>query len=140
MSIRYLHAMIRTDKPEESHTFYTQGLGLIQTRRMDSEKGQFSLIYYASEEGAPEIELTHNWDDRSYSGGDQFGHLAFQVDDIYQVCENLQNMGVTILRPPRDGHMAFIKDPNNISIELLQKGESLAPAEPWASMENTGSW
>ncbi|RBO82559.1 VOC family protein [Marinomonas aquiplantarum] len=140
MSIRYLHAMIRTDKPEESHTFYTQGLGLIQTRRMDSEKGQFSLIYYATEQGAPEVELTHNWDDRNYSGGDQFGHLAFEVDNIYQVCENLQNMGVTILRPPRDGHMAFIKDPNNISIELLQKDGSLEPAEPWASMKNTGSW
>ncbi|WP_394179745.1 VOC family protein [Marinomonas posidonica] len=140
MSIRYLHAMIRTDKPEESHTFYTQGLGLIQTRRMDSEKGQFSLIYYATEQGAPEVELTHNWDDRNYSGGDQFGHLAFEVDNIYQVCENLQNMGVTILRPPRDGHMAFIKDPNNISIELLQKDGSLEPAEPWVSMENTGSW
>ncbi|MBJ7555108.1 VOC family protein [Marinomonas spartinae] len=140
MSARYLHAMIRTDKPEESHTFYTQGLGLIQTRRMDSEKGQFSLIYYATEKGAPEVELTHNWDDRTYSGGDQFGHLAFEVDNIYDVCANLQSMGVTILRPPRDGHMAFIKDPNNISIELLQKDGSLEPAEPWLSMENTGSW
>jgi len=140
MSARYLHAMIRTDKPEESHTFYTQGLGLIQTRRMDSEKGQFSLIYYATEKGAPEVELTHNWDDRTYSGGDQFGHLAFEVDNIYDACANLQSMGVTILRPPRDGHMAFIKDPNNISIELLQKDGSLEPAEPWLSMENTGSW
>ncbi|SBS33399.1 Lactoylglutathione lyase [Marinomonas spartinae] len=140
MSVRYLHAMIRTDKPEESHTFYTQGLGLVQTRRMDSEKGQFSLIYYATEKGAPEVELTHNWDDRTYSGGDQFGHLAFEVDNIYDVCANLQSMGVTILRPPRDGHMAFIKDPNNISIELLQKDGSLEPAEPWLSMENTGSW
>lgn len=140
MSIRYLHAMIRTDKPEESHAFYTEGLGLIQTRRMDSEKGQFSLIYYATEQGAPEVELTHNWSDRTYTGGDQFGHLAFEVDNIYQVCEKLQNMGVTILRPPRDGHMAFIKDPNGISIELLQKDGSLESAEPWASMGNTGSW
>ncbi|MBJ7537596.1 VOC family protein [Marinomonas transparens] len=140
MSIRYLHAMIRTDKPEASHQFYTQGLDLIQTRRMDSEKGQFSLIYYASEKGAPEVELTHNWGDRSYTGGDQFGHLAFAVDNIYTTCEKLQSMGVTILRPPRDGHMAFVKDPNNISIELLQTGESLEPQEPWASMENTGSW
>ena len=140
MSIRYLHAMIRTDKPEESHTFYTEGLGLIQTRRMDSEKGQFSLIYYAAEQGAPEVELTHNWSDRAYTGGDQFGHMAFEVENIYQVCEKLQSMGVTILRPPRDGHMAFIKDPNGISIELLQKDGSLESAEPWASMENTGSW
>ncbi|WP_417537849.1 VOC family protein [Marinomonas sp.] len=140
MSIKYLHAMIRTDKPEESHTFYTDGLGLIQTRRMDSEKGQFSLIYYATEQGAPEVELTHNWSDRSYTGGDQFGHLAFEVENIYQVCETLQSLGVTILRPPRDGHMAFIKDPNGISIELLQKGDSLEIQEPWASMENTGSW
>lgn len=139
MSIKYLHAMIRTDKPEESHTFYTDGLGLIQTRRMDSEKGQFSLIYYATEQGAPEVELTHNWSDRSYTGGDQFGHLAFEVENIYQVCETLQSLGVTILRPPRDGHMAFIKDPNGISIELLQKGDSLEIQEPWASMENTGS-
>lgn len=140
MSIRYLHAMIRTDKPEESHIFYTEGLGLIQTRRMDSEKGQFSLIYYATEKGAPEVELTHNWSDRRYTGGDQFGHLAFEVDNIYQVCEKLQSLGVTILRPPRDGHMAFIKDPNGISIELLQKDGSLEIAEPWASMENIGSW
>lgn len=140
MSIRYLHAMIRTDKPEESHQFYTEGLGLIQTRRMDSEKGQFSLIYYATEKGAPEVELTYNWSDRSYISGDQFGHLAFEVDDIYQVCEKLQSIGVTILRPPRDGHMAFIKDPNNISIELLQKNGSLEIIEPWASMENVGSW
>lgn len=140
MSIRYLHAMIRTANPEASHEFYTKGLGLIQTRRYDSEKGQFSLIYYATEQGEPEVELTHNWDDRTYSGGDQFGHLAFEVENIYQVCQNLQSMGVTILRPPRDGYMAFIKDPNGISIELLQTGDALVAQEPWASMENTGSW
>lgn len=140
MSISYLHAMIRTDKPDESHEFYTEGLGLIETRRKDYEKGQFSLIYYATEKGAPEIELTHNWGDQSYSNGDQFGHLAFQVDNIYQICEKLQSIGVTILRPPRDGHMAFIKDPNNISIELLQRGEHLESAEPWTSMENIGNW
>lgn len=140
MSIRYLHAMIRTDKPDESHRFYTEGLDLIQTRRKDSKKGQFSLIYYASEQGEPEVELTHNWGDRSYTGGDQFGHLAFEVDNIYQVCEKLQSIGVTILRPPRDGHMAFVKDPNHVSIELLQRGESLEPQEPWISMENTDSW
>ena len=140
MSIRYLHAMIRTANPEASHEFYTKGLGLIQTRRYDSEKGQFSLIYYATEQGEPEVELTHNWDDRTYSGGDQFGHLAFEVENIYQVCQNLQSMGVTILRPPRDGYMAFIKDPNGISIELLQTGDALVAQEPWASMENTGNW
>lgn len=140
MSIKYLHAMIRTADPEASHEFYTKGLGLVQTRRYDSEQGQFSLIYYATEQGAPEVELTYNWDDRTYSGGDQFGHLAFEVDNIYAVCQNLQDMGVTVLRPPRDGHMAFIKDPNGISIELLQKDGSLEPQEPWASMANTGSW
>ncbi|MGB0941710.1 MAG: VOC family protein [Marinomonas sp.] len=140
MSIKYLHAMIRTSQPEASHEFYTKGLGLIKTRQFDSESGKFSLIYYATEQGAPEVELTHNWDDRSYSNGDNFGHLAFSVSDIYKTCETLSNMGVSILRPPRDGHMAFVKDPNGISIELLQEGEHLAPAEPWQSMENTGSW
>lgn len=140
MSIKYLHAMIRTSQPEASHEFYTKGLGLIKTRQYDSEAGQFSLIYYATEEGAPEVELTHNWDDRSYSNGDNFGHLAFSVSDIYKTCDTLSKMGVSILRPPRDGHMAFIKDPNGVSIELLQEGEHLAPAEPWQSMENTGSW
>ncbi|MEO9275516.1 VOC family protein [Marinomonas sp. 5E14-1] len=140
MSIKYLHAMIRTNKPEESHIFYTQGLGLIETKRKDNEKGQFTLIYYATEYGAPEVELTHNWNEQSYSNGDQFGHLAFEVDNIYQICTHLQSMEVTILRPPRDGRMAFIKDPNNISIELLQKGEPLEIAEPWISMENIGRW
>ncbi|KZM42631.1 glyoxalase [Marinomonas sp. SBI22] len=140
MSIKYLHAMIRTSQPEASHEFYTKGLGLIKTRQFDSESGKFSLIYYATEQGAPEVELTHNWDDRNYSNGDNFGHLAFSVSDIYKTCETLSNMGVSILRPPRDGHMAFVKDPNGISIELLQEGEHLAPAEPWQSMENTGSW
>ena len=140
MPIAYLHAMIRTNCPDKSHLFYTKGLGLIQTRRYDSEAGKFSLIYYASASGAPEIELTHNWDNRDYSQGDQFGHLAFSVDDIYASCEQLQQQGVTILRPPRDGHMAFVKDPNGISIELLQAGEHLKEQEPWASMPNTGSW
>jgi len=140
MKIKYLHAMLRTNKPEESHLFYTQGLGLIKTRQMDSEKGKFSLIYYATEKGQPEVELTHNWEDRDYSNGDQFGHLAFEVEDIYQTCKKLQSMSITILRPPRDGHMAFVKDPNGISIELLQAKKALAPQEPWSSMENTGSW
>lgn len=140
MSTKYLHAMIRTTNPELSHEFYTKGLGLIKTRHYDSEKGQFSLIYYASEKGAPEVELTHNWDDRDYGNGDNFGHLAFSVKDIYQTCDTLQALGVTILRPPRDGYMAFIKDPNGISIELLQEGTPLEPMEPWATMQNTGSW
>lgn len=140
MTIKYLHAMIRTAKPEESHQFYTQGLNLIKTRQKDSEKGQFSLMYYAAAEGEPEVELTYNWGDQEYGNGDQFGHLAFAVDNIYQVCEKLQSLGVTILRPPRDGHMAFVKDPNGISIELLQAGDALPPQEPWISMENTGSW
>ena len=140
MSISYLHAMIRTNEPEKSHEFYTKGLGLIQTRQFESKEGQYSLIYYAAAKGQPEVELTHNWGDRKYSSGDQFGHLAFEVDNIYQACEQLQSIGVTILRPPRDGRMAFVKDPNNISIELLQKNEALPTAEPWLSMQNTGNW
>ena len=140
MPITYLHAMIRTNCPDKSHLFYTEGLGLIQTRRYDSEAGRFSLIYYASAPGAPEIELTHNWDDRDYSQGDQFGHLAFSVDDIYATCEQLQQQGVTILRPPRDGHMAFVRSPDNISVELLQAGSALPATEPWASAQNIGEW
>ena len=140
MSIKYLHAMLRTSDPDASHTFYTKGLGLIKTKQFDSEEGKFSLIYYATEQGAPEVELTHNWGDRSYSNGDNFGHLAFSVSDIYQTCETLSAMGVTILRPPRDGYMAFVKDPNGISIELLQEGDKLPPREPWQSMKNTGTW
>ena len=140
MGIKYLHAMIRTSNPETSHEFYTNGLGLIKTRQYDSEKGQFSLIYYATAQGEPEVELTHNWDDREYDNGNNFGHLAFSVSNIYQTCETLTQLGVTILRPPRDGHMAFIKDPNGISIELLQEGDSLPPEEPWLSMQNSGSW
>ena len=140
MPIAYLHAMIRTNCPDKSHLFYTEGLGLIQTRRYDSEAGRFSLIYYASAPGAPEIELTHNWDDRDYSQGDQFGHLAFSVDDIYATCEQLQQQGVTILRPPRDGHMAFVRSPDNISVELLQAGSALPATEPWASAQNIGEW
>ena len=140
MSIKYLHAMLRTSHPEKSHEFYTKGLGLIKTKQYDSEEGKFSLIYYATEQGAPEVELTHNWDDRRYSNGDNFGHLAFSVSDIYKTCQTLSDMGVIILRPPRDGHMAFVKDPNGISIELLQEGDALAPIEPWQSMQNTDSW
>ena len=138
--IRFLHSMIRTNNPDESIKFYTEGLGLKLFKKYDSEAGQFSLYFIGETEDGPMVELTHNWGDREYTGGDQFGHLAYQTDDIYKLCEHLQSMGVTILRPPRDGHMAFIKDPNGISIELLQQGESLAAAEPWASMQNTGSW
>jgi len=138
--MQYLHAMIRTNHPEKSIEFYTQGLGLKMLSQRHFEKGRFSLIFLGEHEQAPMVELTHNWDDREYSHGDQFGHLAFNTDNIYQACENLRSMGVEILRPPRDGHMAFVKDPNGISIEILQQGESLEPEEPWASMENRGSW
>lgn len=138
--IRYLHAMIRTRDPQASVRFYTEGLGLQETRRRDVEKGRFTLIFLGEDAEGPQIELTHNWDDREYSQGDQFGHLAFQTDDIYKLCEHLQEMGVTILRPPRDGRMAFIKDPNGISIELLQAGEALPIQAPWKDMESQGSW
>ncbi len=138
--MRYLHAMIRTNKPQQSIDFYTQGLGLKLLKEKKVEAGQFTLYFLGESEQGPMVELTHNWGEREYSGGDQFGHLAYEVDDIYQTCEHLMNRGVTINRPPRDGHMAFVKDPNNISIELLQAGERLEPQEPWASMENIGSW
>ncbi len=138
--MKYLHAMIRTNYPEESINFYTQGLGLNLLSKRDFEQGRFSLIFLGEDENSPMIELTHNWDEREYSQGDQFGHLAFRSENIYKACEQLQSMGVAILRPPRDGHMAFVKDPNGISIEILQQGESLPVQEPWASMENQGSW
>lgn len=138
--MKFLHSMIRTNCPEASVEFYTEGLGLKLIRKSDYPSGEFSLYFLAEHEEAPMIELTHNWGEREYTNGDQFGHLAFAVDDIYQVCQHLMDMGVTINRPPRDGRMAFVKDPNGISIELLQAGESLAPASPWKEMENTGSW
>lgn len=146
--MRYLHTMVRVKDLEASLDFYCNKLGLIQTRRYDSEKGRFSLIYLAAaaDKGAadsvksPELELTWNWDPEDYTGGRNFGHLAYQVDDIYQLCQSLMDAGVTILRPPRDGHMAFIRSPDGISIELLQAGGSLPPQEPWLSMPNTGSW
>ncbi len=137
--IKYLHSMIRTSDPEASIKFYTEGLGLNLIKRYDSEQGRFSLYFIGETEDGPMVELTHNWDDRTYSNGDNFGHLAYRTDDIYGLCAHLQSMGVTILRPPRDGHMAFVKDPNGISIELLQDGY-LDPEEPWASMENVGTW
>ena len=140
--MKYLHAMLRVHDLDKTSRFLTEGLGLVQTRRMDSEAGKFTLVYF----GAPgnpdaEIELTLNWDsDEDYGSARNFGHLAFEVDDIYALCAHLQSMGITINRPPRDGRMAFVRTPDLISIELLQKGAALPPAEPWASMPNTGAW
>jgi lactoylglutathione lyase len=151
--MEYLHTMIRVEDLDASLAFYVDALGLVQTRRKDFEKGRFSLVFLAAPEQAdmakennfPEIELTYNWPDEDgnferYSGGRNFGHMAFRVDNIYEACERLQKAGVTINRPPRDGRMAFVRSPDNISIELLQKGESLEPQEPWVSMENVGEW
>lgn len=146
--MRYLHTMVRVKDLQASLHFYCDLLGLVETRRMEHEAGRFTLVYLAAPEDAdrartekqPEIELTYNWDTEDYDGGRNFGHLAFEVDDIYAACEKLAAGGVTINRPPRDGWMAFIRSPDNISVELLQKGERLAPAEPWASLPNTGSW
>lgn len=146
--MRYLHTMVRVKDLEASLHFYRDLLGLVQTRRMDSEKGRFSLIYLAAPqdlaraeaEKSPEVELTYNWDLEDYQGGRNFGHLAFAVEDIYAACQRLADGGVVINRPPRDGHMAFVRSPDGISIELLQAGERLAPAEPWASMPNVGAW
>lgn len=139
--MRYLHAMVRVLDLDAALHFFCDLLGLVETRRKDHEGGRFTLVFLATEPGAPEIELTHNWDQtEAYGGGRNFGHLAFAVDDIYASCERLQAGGVTILRPPRDGRMAFVKSPDGISVELLQSGERLAPREPWASMPSTGSW
>ena len=146
--MRYLHTMVRVKDLEASLHFYRDLLGLVQTRRMDSEKGRFSLIYLAAPqdvgraeaEKSPEVELTYNWDLEDYQGGRNFGHLAFAVEDIYAACQRLADGGVVINRPPRDGHLAFVRSPDGISIELLQAGERLAPAEPWASMPNVGAW
>lgn len=146
--MKYLHTMVRVRDLEASLHFYCDLLGLREVSRYDSEKGRFTLIFLAAPEDEntakqdkrPTIELTYNWDDEEYSGGRNFGHLAFAVDDIYQSCQTLMDGGVTINRPPRDGHMAFIRSPDNISIELLQKGEPKPPAEPWLSMANTGQW
>lgn len=146
--MKYLHTMVRARDLEETLDFYCNKLGLVEVRRYDSEAGRFTLVFLAapedveraSEDSAPLVEITWNWDTESYEGGRNFGHLAYQVDDIYALCQQLHDKGVVINRPPRDGHMAFIRSPDGISIELLQKGEALAPAEPWASMENTGQW
>ncbi|WP_035000194.1 lactoylglutathione lyase [Bartonella tamiae] len=146
--MRYLHTMVRVEDLDKSMEFYCTIFGLKETRRIENEKGRFTLVYLAADEDvdtaknhkAPELELTYNWDKEKYSGGRNFGHLAYQVDDIYAICQKLSDAGININRPPRDGHMAFVKSPDGISIEILQKGERLAPKEPWASMENTGSW
>jgi lactoylglutathione lyase len=139
--MKFLHTMVRVHDLEKSLNFYVNQLGLIETKRVDIPKGKFSLIFLAAKIGGPEIELTHNWDsEEEYTVGRNFGHLAFEVADIYKTCEKLMAAGVIINRPPRDGHMAFVKSPDGISIELLQKDESLAPQEPWLSMENIGSW
>ena len=138
--MQYLHTMIRVSDPAATIRFF-ELLGLREVRRMDNEKGRFSLIFLAAPgDEQAQVELTHNWDESGYSEGRNFGHLAYRVDDIYQTCQRLADAGVTINRPPRDGHMAFVRTPDNISIELLQAGAALPPQEPWSSMPNTGSW
>ncbi len=133
--------MIRVRDLDAALDFFVNKLGLVETSRKDVPKGRFTLVFLATEPGAPEVELTHNWDNEEpYPGGRNFGHLAYRVDNIYDTCARLLDAGVTINRPPRDGHMAFVRSPDGISVELLQKGESLPPAEPWSSMDNTGSW
>jgi len=139
--MKYLHTMVRVTDLDASLRFYRDLLGLRETRRIENEKGRFTLVFLAppGQEDAP-VELTYNWDPEVYTGGRNFGHLAYEVDDIYAFCDKLQKAGVTINRPPRDGHMAFIRSPDNISVEILQKDGSLPPQEPWASMPNTGVW
>lgn len=151
--MQYLHTMVRVRNLDESLDFFCNKLGMVETRRMENEGGRFTLVFLAANEdeaiarenSAPLLELTYNWPDEDgnvedYDSGRNFGHLAYRVDDIYKTCQDLMDQGITVNRPPRDGYMAFIKTPDGISIELLQKGEALAPQEPWASMENTGSW
>lgn len=154
--MRYLHTMVRVTDIDASLKFYCEGLGLKEVRRKESEAGRFTLVFLASPDdiqkmgiddssqmvprGVPMVELTYNWDPETYTGGRNFGHLAYEVRDIYALCARLAAMGYTVHRPPRDGRMAFVKSPDGISVELLQEGDAQAPAEPWASMENTGSW
>ncbi|MDH3333120.1 MAG: VOC family protein [Gammaproteobacteria bacterium] len=139
--MKYLHTMVRVTDVDASLDFYCNQLGLVELRRHDSEQGRFTLIFLAAsgDENA-QVELTHNWDPEEYDEGRNFGHLAYRVDDIYALCQKLMDAGVTINRPPRDGHMAFVRSPDNISIELLQKGDALPAQEPWASMPNVGHW
>ncbi|MGF1461833.1 MAG: VOC family protein [Maricaulaceae bacterium] len=150
--MEFLHTMVRVSDLDASLRFYCEGLGLEEAGRYDSEQGRFTLVFLASRADAdrfgqdfkanavPCLELTYNWDPEPYTGGRNFGHIAFRVDDIYARCAHLQAMGVTINRPPRDGHMAFVRSPDGISVELLQKGDALAPQAPWADMPNTGEW
>ncbi|WP_350333950.1 VOC family protein [Coralliovum pocilloporae] len=146
--MRYLHTMVRVRDLDESLDFYCNKMGLVETRRWENEGGRFTLVFLAASDDvdavkngqAPALELTYNWDTEDYQGGRNFGHLAYEVDDIYATCQGLMDKGVTINRPPRDGRMAFIKSPDGISFELLQKGDALPAKEPWTSMENTGSW
>ena len=149
--MKYLHTMVRARDLDETLDFFCDKLGMVEVRRYESDAGRFTLVFLAApgdteqakQEGvrlSPVIEITWNWDSEDYDGGRNFGHLAYEVDDIYALCQTLMDRGVTINRPPRDGHMAFIRSPDGISIELLQAGDALSPQEPWASMENTGSW
>ncbi|WP_405282129.1 VOC family protein [Cobetia sp. Ld8] len=146
--MQYLHTMLRIRDVDASLHFFRDLLGMVEISRKDSEKGRFTLIFLAApqdaerarEMQAPMLELTHNWDPEEYEGGRNFGHLAYRVEDIYATCQHLMDNGVIINRPPRDGHMAFVKSPDGISLELLQAGDALAPQEPWVSMGNTGSW
>lgn len=146
--MQYLHTMIRVSDVDAALDFFCDKLGLVQVSRKDYEQGRFSLIFLSASEDleraeadrAPLVELTYNWDPEEYSGGRNFGHLAYQVDNIYELCQRLMDKGVTINRPPRDGRMAFVRSPDNISIELLQRGDALPPGEPWSSMPNVGEW
>ena len=146
--MQYLHTMVRATDLDSTMEFYCQQLGLVEVNRYDSEAGRFTLVFLAApgdleqarETNRPCVEITHNWDTEAYEGGRNFGHLAFQVDDIYATCQRLLDAGVTINRPPRDGHMAFVRSPDGISIELLQQGPALQACEPWASMDNIGEW
>lgn len=146
--MQYLHTMIRATDLQATLTFFCDHLGLVEVNRYDSEQGRFTLVFLAApddltlaqERKAPLIEITYNWDTETYSGGRNFGHLAYRVDNIYDLCARLQAAGITINRPPRDGHMAFVRSPDGISVELLQAGEALPPEEPWLSMPNTGEW
>lgn len=139
--MKYLHTMVRVTDLDASLRFYCDALGLRELRRSNHDKGRFTLVFLAAPgDETAQVELTHNWDPESYAGGRNFGHLAYQVDDIYATCQQLMDHGITINRPPRDGHMAFVRSPDNISIELLQKGDALAAQEPWLSMSNTGKW
>jgi len=139
--MRFYHTMVRVSDLDQSLDFYCKALGLRETRRYERPEGRYTLVFLAADETPDaEIELTYNWDSEDYTGGRNFGHLAFHVPDIYAICQQLVDHGVTINRPPRDGRMAFVKSPDGISIELLQRGDALEPAEPWTSMENTGSW